>query len=97
MRSKKEFADMVKDFPEYERFVVSGKDNQGFLQFSCTWLTENGVCRHHKNRLVLCREFPDKSLHFCGGALPKGCGYLICEVRPFRKYLDEFTGSEGKQ
>ncbi len=88
---------MVNDFPEYERFVVSGKDSQGFLQFSCTWLTEKGGCQNHDNRLPLCRKFPDKSLHFCGGMLPDGCGYSISEVKPFKKYLDDFTGIEGEQ
>ncbi len=84
---KKKFFAVLQDYPEYQRFVISGKDDQGFLQFSCTWLTDDGLCRDHTNRLALCTNFPDKGLYFCGGALPPGCGYAINEVRPFSRYL----------
>lgn len=87
LRSEKKFLAVLQDYPEYQRFVITGKDDQGFLQFSCTWLADTGLCRDHKNRLALCTNFPDKGLHFCGGALPPGCGYAINEVRPFSSYL----------
>ncbi len=92
LRHKDEFLEVTADYPEYERFQLIGKDDQGFLQFSCTWLTEAGHCRDHQNRLDLCRNFPDKTLHFCGGVLPPKCGYMINEVRPFRKYLADELG-----
>ena len=92
LRKKDDFLEVFTDYPEYERFQITGKDDQGFLQFSCTWLTEAGQCRDYQNRLDLCRNFPDKTLHFCGGVLPPKCGYMITEVRPFRKYLaDELS------
>ncbi len=90
---------MLMDYPGYERFQMSGKDEQGFLQFTCLWLNGEGMCQDHANRLPLCRNFPDKTLHFCGGALPPGCGYTIAEVRPFDRYLaDEIknTDNNGK-
>lgn len=89
MRYEEDFFEVVADFPEYARFQITGKDEQGFLRFSCTWLTDEGFCKDHKNRLDLCRNFPDKTLHFCGGTLPDGCGYMIREVRPFKKYLSD--------
>jgi hypothetical protein len=92
LRSKDDFIAVAADYPEYERFQLIGKDNQGFLLFSCTWLTEEGHCREHKNRLDLCRNFPDKTLHFCGAILPPRCGYMISEVRPFKKYLADALG-----
>jgi Fe-S-cluster containining protein len=87
LRSEKDFIAVLSDYPEYTRFSITGKDDQGFLQFSCTWVTDAGLCRDHENRLSLCTTFPDKSLHFCGGTLPFGCGFVINEVRPFSKYL----------
>jgi len=87
LRSEEDFFDVLNEYPEYERFIIIGKDDQGFLQFSCTWLTDAGLCRDHENRLSLCTNFPDKSLHFCGGTLPPGCGFMINEVRPFSRYL----------
>lgn len=97
LRSEKDFFEVVDDYPEYGRFQITGKDDQGFLQFSCTWLTDEGLCGDHDNRLSLCTNFPDKSLHFCGGMLPPGCGYSINEVRPFSRYLeDEEKEREGR-
>jgi hypothetical protein len=87
LRQEEEFFAVVAGYPEYKRFQITGKDEQGFLCFSCTWLTDEGFCKDHEKRLNLCRNFPDKTLHFCGGVLPEGCGYEICEVRPFKKYL----------
>ena len=89
LRSEKDFAAMLKHYPQYARFRICGKDEQGFLQFSCSWINSDGLCRDHKNRLPLCSSFPDKSLYFCGGTLPSGCGYQIREVRPFDRFLSE--------
>jgi len=97
LRSVKDFKEVVADYPEYERFQIIGKDDQGYLQLSCSWLDAAGLCRDHENRFSLCKNFPDKTLHFCGGALPSGCGYRISEVRPFSRYLaDEVKGQRKK-
>jgi uncharacterized protein len=87
LRSEKDFHEVLIDYPEYERFSITGKDDQGFLQFSCSWLTDAGLCRDHEKQLSICTNFPDKNLHFCGGTLPPGCGFMISEVRPFSSYL----------
>lgn len=92
LRHENAFFEVVADYPEYERFQITGKDEQGFLRFSCSWLSAEGFCKDHANRLDLCRNFPDKTLHFCGGVLPPGCGYMIQEVRPFKKYLADEIG-----
>ncbi len=97
LRSEKDFLDVVTDYPEYKRFIITGKDQQGFIQFSCTWLTDAGLCRDHENRLSLCKNFPDKSLHFCGGTLPACCGYSINEVHPFSRYLADEVKEKGEQ
>jgi uncharacterized protein len=89
LRSQKDFIEVLSDYPEYERFSITGKDDQGFLLFSCSWLTDTGLCRDHENRLSLCTNFPDKALHFCGGNLLPGCGFVINEVRPFSEYLED--------
>jgi hypothetical protein len=91
LRCEEDYFEVVADNPQYKRFRITGKDEQGFLQFACSWLTEDGLCRDHENSLPLCKNFPDKSLHFCGGTLPPGCGYGIHEVCPFKKVLAEST------
>lgn len=87
LRSKSAFRKVVAHFPEYHRFEISGRDSQGFLLFTCRWLTDDGCCIDHEKRLPLCRNFPESSLLFCGGTLPPGCGYRFNSVIPFEKIL----------
>ncbi|MBU0945902.1 MAG: YkgJ family cysteine cluster protein [Proteobacteria bacterium] len=98
LRSPMDFQEVVLLYPEYERFRITGKDQQGYLQFACSWLGDNGLCWNHEKRLSLCKNFPDKTLHFCGGSVPPGCGYRISEVRPFSSYLaDEVKGQQKNE
>lgn len=98
LRSARDFNEMVDAYPEYARFQITGKDKQGYLQFSCSWLDDKGFCKDHENRLSLCKNFPDKNLHFCGGSLLQDCGYHIAEVRPFSCYLaDEIKEREKNE
>ncbi len=87
LRSEEVFTRLLRDNPEYRRFEVTGGDEQGFLLFSCSWLTAAGSCRQHDHRLPLCRRFPEKSLIFAGGGLPAGCGYRFVVTEPFAKVL----------
>ncbi|MFH0783689.1 MAG: YkgJ family cysteine cluster protein [Pseudomonadota bacterium] len=88
LRSEKAFHEIVANFPEYTRFVISGRDPQGFLLFSCSWRTEQGTCANYEKRLTLCRNFPENSLFFAGGRLPPTCGYKFTTGVPFQKMLD---------
>ncbi|WP_457576862.1 YkgJ family cysteine cluster protein [Desulfomarina sp.] len=94
LRDEIEFEAITEEHPEYKRFEITGKDGQGFLLFRCTWLTEEGLCRNHEKRLPLCRNFPEKSLFFCGGTLPAGCGYSLVEVIPFERELKKAMKKE---
>ncbi len=87
LRSTKAFEEIVKKYPEYTRFKIIGKDQQGFLLFSCSWCTPQGTCLDYKNRLPVCYKFPESSLVFAGGRLPVNCGYGFAEVVPFEKIL----------
>ncbi len=87
IRHIKDFERVCTRYPEYRRFVPEGKDKEGFVQFSCSWITQQGICRDYENRLSICKKFPSKSLHFCGGTLPPGCGYSLKTGVPFEKVL----------
>lgn len=89
VRTPEAFNDIVREYPEYGRFAIIGTDNQGFLLFSCSWCTQEGLCRDYGNRLAICRNFPDTSLVFCGGSLPAGCGYRLSSGVPFAKVLQK--------
>lgn len=87
VRDEEVFNDIVRKYPEYARFDIIGIDLQGFLLFSCSWCTDEGLCRDYGNRLAICRNFPDTSLVFCGGSLPEGCGYRLTTGVPFARVL----------
>lgn len=88
LRSEKAFREIVATYPEYSRFLISGRDSQGFLLFSCSWRTAQGICADYEKRLTLCRKFPESSLVFAGGQLPPTCGYRFTAGVPFQKILD---------
>ncbi len=89
LRSEDEFMQLVKEQPEFSRFTLIDRDTDGFLVFRCSLVTAEGLCGDYDNRLPLCRNFPEKTLPFCGGKLPAGCGYYFCEVTPFSKILQQ--------
>ncbi|MFT5698234.1 MAG: hypothetical protein ACI8ZB_001088 [Desulforhopalus sp.] len=89
IRSKKKFAVVVSANPQYKCFEIIGTDNNGYLLFACTLLSDDGKCGDYSNRFQFCRDFPDKNLIFCGGGLPSGCGYRFQSVVPFAKILNE--------
>lgn len=87
LRSEKSFQRVVKKYPEYKRFAISGRDSQGYLLFRCTWSMADGSCSDYEQRLPLCRNYPESSLIFAGGRLLPGCGYRFAEVVPFARIL----------
>lgn len=90
LRNDAEFRRLVKIYPEYVRFTITGRDGQGFLLFTCSWYDEaSGVCRDHEHRLEICRNYPDTDLYFTGGEIHDGCGYRFREVVPFEKILNQ--------
>lgn len=87
LRSEKDFETIKKKYQDYRIFDCIGKDTQGFLIFSCSWCSPEGLCLNYSKRLPLCKNFPEKSLKFSGGSLPPGCGYTFAVVEPFEKIL----------
>ncbi len=97
LRRKEDFVRLLEVQPEYGRFSIVETDKQGFLVFSCSLITPSGLCGDYENRLPLCRNFPEKSLPFCGGSLPSGCGYSFREVTPFAKVLQKELLQQHKE
>jgi hypothetical protein len=89
LRSKRKFAALVKTNPEFARFKIVGRDRQGLLVFNCLMLGADNRCKDYLQRPQLCRDFPHKGIFFCGGTLPKGCGFTLSEGIPFAKILHQ--------
>ncbi len=96
VRKERVFARMVRRDPRFSRFFIKGRSREGLLEFGCTWLTPEGGCRDHENRLELCAMFPSRAMYFIGGEPPACCGYRIVRTRAFEKMLKKEI-RKGKQ
>ena len=75
LSKKSHFMKMVAEKPEYERLYITGKNRDGTLNFSCSWLDSNNKCKDYDNRLDICKVFPNKMVITSQGEIPEGCGY----------------------
>lgn len=87
LRSRRQFRTLVRRQPEYDRFVISGRDGSGCLLFCCRCLQPDGRCGDYANRPDICRQFPDRRLPQTGARLPASCGYQLQLARPFTAHL----------
>lgn len=87
VKSARQFKKLVKRKPDYGRFFIDGRDARGFPEFSCSWLTPEGACRDHENRLDICSGFPTKTMYYLGGEIPPGCGYRFVSKGKFEAAL----------
>jgi uncharacterized cysteine cluster protein YcgN (CxxCxxCC family) len=97
LRSRRAFKRLVRDHPEFSRFAISGRDNQGLLVFNCQMLGTDNRCHDYANRPQLCRDFPHKGIFFCGGALPPGCGFTLSEGVPFSRRLEDAQHNKSSE
>ena len=88
------FKKMVKQTPEYKRLTITDKNNNGTLNFSCTWLNDNNTCKDYDNRLDICRDFPDQMAVMDQGMLPDGCGFEISIHNSFESILQKKVRQE---
>jgi len=94
--TKAQFDDLINESPEYSRLKVIGQDNRGLLQFSCKLLQEDGKCGDYKNRLPICKDYPNVSRYYSGNYLPERCGFNLEAVVPFEKILNKKIKQQHK-
>lgn len=97
LTSVAQFERLIDRNPEFSRFSPVDRDDCGFLLFTCSWYSDNGVCRDHENRLGICRDFPHTSLYFSGANVPRGCGYRFKAVVPFTDVLQQEMNEHQKK
>ncbi|WP_415717184.1 YkgJ family cysteine cluster protein [Maridesulfovibrio sp.] len=89
LKKEKHFGKAVREDNSLARFVICGRTEEGYLQFSCTCLKENGTCNDYENRPPLCRKFPAPSIFLQLGELPQGCGFRMSTEVDFEQILQE--------
>lgn len=81
--SRRRFTRLCRDEPDYERFEITGRDEENRLMFSCTFLGRDNFCKDYDFRLPMCRAYPSKILYYQGGDLGADCGFSY-KARRFR-------------
>jgi hypothetical protein len=93
---KSQFRKMVAEKPEYARLQIIGKNTQGTLHFSCTWLNSNNECKDYENRLDICKVFPNQMVITNQGEVPEGCGFTVNVHSSFDAVLRKTIRREKK-
>ncbi len=75
--------------PFYFDLEIIGKDETGLL-FACKNLDENTkMCKIHKKRAKICRDYPMEEILKMGGTLAEGCGYRFEPIEKFSEVLNK--------
>ncbi len=91
--SRKQHEQLVQNSPEYGRFNIIGRDGCGFLTYSCSCVSDEGVCTDYENRPLICSDYPSPTLYYRGVDPPAHCGYYY-EALTFRAALRQLLGRE---
>ncbi|MGD9581148.1 MAG: YkgJ family cysteine cluster protein [Vampirovibrionia bacterium] len=75
-------------FPDYKRFEILGKDEQGNYMYRCKWIQDDNTCKNYKKRLTMCKNFPNVKYGSLGET-PEGCGYKLVPIKKFADVLDD--------
>jgi len=89
LSSEKKFKELVAENSAYDRFVITGRDNDNCLHFDCNKLTKENTCGDYANRLNICKTFPDQEMFYMKGKLPSTCGYSMTQGESFEKILNK--------
>ena len=78
----------------YENLEVVGKDDTGLI-FRCNHLDpQTRLCKNHKNRDRICRDYPQEEIFMMGADLSENCGYKFTPIVPFAEVFDKVMKSK---
>lgn len=73
----------------YNDLEVVGKDETGLI-FRCNNLDpETKLCKTHKKRDRICRDYPQEEIFMMGASLSEECGYKFTPIVPFSEVLEK--------
>lgn len=82
--------EMLKKFDKkYNHFEISGKNDNGVMQFRCKSLDNNNRCKDYLFRSIHCREYPrvTEKIRLGGFETFDTCGYEISPDKRFNEFL----------
>lgn len=91
INSVEEFENIKKEdsYSFYHHISVVGKDEFGLL-FSCDKFDkEKRICKDHKNRPSICRNYPSEEIFSFGAHLQEKCGYSFVPIESFCEVFEK--------
>lgn len=90
---EKEFDEIKRtdSYSFYHHISVIGKDDFGLI-FSCDKFDkEKRLCKDHKNRPSICRNYPSEEIFSFGASLQQDCGFTFTPIESFNEVFDKIS------
>ena len=91
IQTQEEFEEIKKNdsYSFYRHISVINKDDFG-LVFSCNKFDkEQRLCKDHKNRPSICKNYPSEEIFSFGAQLQNECGYRFEAIIPFCEVFEK--------
>ena len=87
--NKKLFNSLKPLHPFYFDLEIIGKDEIGLLFFFFYLDEKTKMCKIHKKRAKICRDYPMEEILKMGGTLAENCGFHFEPIDKFKDILDK--------
>lgn len=88
LSSELEFAFLQFIYPEYKKFKVAGKDENGNYVIICKLIEKDNLCPIYNKRPSVCKKYPSAKKH-PKGTLHKDCGFSIQPEKSFKDFISK--------
>ena len=99
IKTKEEFQNIKQNdsYSFYQHIEIVGQDDFGLI-FSCRkYDTEKKLCKDHKNRPSICKNYPSEEIFSFGAQLQDNCGYYFEPIEKFNEVLDKIMKRPVKE
>lgn len=96
--SSSEFEEIKKTdkYSFYQHISVTGEDKFGLI-FSCNKFDkEKRICKDHKNRPSICRNYPSEEIFSFGAQLQDKCGFYFQPIESFDEIFKKVSKKKPK-
>ena len=85
------------DYSFYQHISIIGKDDFGLI-FSCDKFDkEKRLCKDHKKRPSICRNYPSEEIFSFGASLQDKCGFSFEPIESFEEVFKKVSKKKPKQ
>ena len=81
----------------YQYIKVIDKDDFGLI-FECQKFDkEKNICKEHKKRPSICKNYPSEEIFKMGACLKEGCGYYFEPIEKFEEVFKKISKKPPKK